>query len=878
MKRKFLLIILIALGVGIKGVAMISPVDFETRFNASSLIVEGKVIQQYSFWNPAHSMIFTSNTLELSKVFKGTAPGTTIEIMTIGGIVGLDGVQASDLLNLHTGQQGVFFLNPNVIGLLAPKSGALLFDVYASMQGFIAFDPFNHSAADPFTSYPGILYDLYPKLQGAAGHAFQSIGNSGGVELPVANKSTGSITSFSPARVWGGAHFNAANNTLTIVGTGFGTNSGSAAVLFKNADDGGATTVSVNAGSTLIVSWTTTQIVVKVPQTAGTGVIQVVDNTGTLAGTSSTSLVVDFAVMTVDFGAGVSNGPEEVNLMNTNALGGYTVTYSTSTAGSGVDITSVAGQPYKDAFVRALTTHKEGTGFNVTINASTTSTQAVTNDAINVVQLDNTNTGVGVLPNGVLAVCYSYFTKCASTSLAAQKKGFDITIRNAGVSTGSVSFSTGPCPPMSTSSSNIDLETVIFHELGHACDLNHVIQTYTGTGLPQINPGAVMNFALVNGVKRSSPDYALLTGGVYAVAQSSNSYGSCGAAPGEMIPLTTIIPSTDECAAVTLGQTAIIGYPISFDLNHATSNRYTDPQATAVNTGGTTTAITNTQYYGFKTQGITNGRLAINISNYGTIPSTVQGSCSGVGVELSLYQVSSCPAGGSFPAPVAYQTFNASGPLTTITGLAANTSYLLMLDGVENTKASFVMALSSSALPLQILRFDGYENGTTNTLNWIVNKDEQVKTLSLERSSDGIHFYQIYSFLPGSETTITGSFDDQNYSSGSSLYRLAAKSSSGELSYSNTVALDRQLHTHAWISPNPGSGQVNLQVNVETATTLEMNILDIRGVILVSKSFQSLPGTNVWSLPTELLVPGVYTILLNDPVTGHKDVLKLSRQ
>ena len=35
------------------------------------LIAEGKVIEKKSFWNNEHTMIYTANTIEVYKLFKG---------------------------------------------------------------------------------------------------------------------------------------------------------------------------------------------------------------------------------------------------------------------------------------------------------------------------------------------------------------------------------------------------------------------------------------------------------------------------------------------------------------------------------------------------------------------------------------------------------------------------------------------------------------------------------------------------------------------------------------------------------------------------------------------------------------------------------------
>ncbi len=857
--------------------AQLYQVPFEEKFQNASLIAEGKVVDRYCFWNPAHTMIYTASTVSLSKVFSGNAAASTLEVMTVGGIVGTDGVTASDLLALSVGDQGVFFLQPNSLGLHAPVSGRLLYDVYSSMQGFFGYDKIAHSAAAPFVSYASIKDDLYTQLISRAGHPYTIVGSSEDVEIKLPMKTEApSITGFSPTHVRAGAHSSPANNTLTINGSGFGTASGSAAVLFRNPDVSSGT-ISIPYSSALVTSWSNTQIIIKVPQNAGTGTIQVVDN-GAVSGTSGTSLIVDYAVMSVDFGAGVSSGPEEVNLMSYNSSGGYTITYSTSTAGGGVNI---VGSNEQAAFQRALNTHRQLIGFNVTDSVNNTTLQTVTSDKYNIIQFDNTNTGVSVLGSGTLGVCYSYYTKCGNTIYGAQKRGFDITIRNNAVSTGgtsTITFVSGPCPPASTDYNAYDLETVLLHELGHAESQNHIIEAGTGSSLPAYNPAAVMHYALTNGTKRTSPDNALLSCGQYAVATSSNIYGNCGIAYAEMTPLATSSASRDECSAVTFGSTLpLSGNSVAFDLSLATYNRTTDPQATAYDGTGNNTSLTNTQYYAFKTAS-TGGALTIRVSGYATSP-VAQSACSGAGVSLAVYQASSCPTGGAYPAPIAYRTFNANGTLTAISGLAANTSYLIVADGLESTKASFSLSFTGTALPMQVLQFDGRADQAVNVLSWTIIQSN-LSAIALERSADGKSFETIASFAQAADkSTMQQDFRDENYTAGTSYYRLSATGRDGSVSYSNVVPISRSTSaTQINIAPNPSNSDASLQYTAAVPEDVQIIITSITGAVVYKAAYGAMPGSNKWTLPGALLPAGAYNVSIRHGGEGRVDVLRFFRQ
>src|SRR5205085_10001990 len=128
---------------------------------------------------------------------------------------------------------------------------------------------------------------------------------------------------------------------------------------------------------------------------------------------------------------------------------------------------------------------------------------SVTGDGNCVVMMDNFNANGGTpLSAGVLGVCYSFSSQCSS-SFDVRKPEFDIVLRSA-YSTGSVSFSYGPCAP---GTSQIDLEAVILHEMGHGLNLGHVNDGAQGAA-PNANPGKLMHYAVNNGVRRVSPDHS----------------------------------------------------------------------------------------------------------------------------------------------------------------------------------------------------------------------------------------------------------------------------------------------------------------------------------------------------------------------------------
>src|SRR5688572_21924418 len=92
-----------------EGNCMLYPLSLEERTGKSRLIVEGKVLSHYSFWDSRHQLIYTSNLIEVYKVFKGSLSATQVEVITEGGTVGNKKHVHNPSLQLSDGEMGVFF-------------------------------------------------------------------------------------------------------------------------------------------------------------------------------------------------------------------------------------------------------------------------------------------------------------------------------------------------------------------------------------------------------------------------------------------------------------------------------------------------------------------------------------------------------------------------------------------------------------------------------------------------------------------------------------------------------------------------------------------------------------------------------------------------
>jgi len=165
MKRIIFAALLFAFGFSLNAQNTSSPIPFRTE--RSDLVIEGKVIGCRSFWNEGHTQILTSNLVEVLKVFKGNDFNkTTVEIITLGGVVDDRFSIVSHQKTFKPGMEGIFFCKSNRKLSSMQQLGEASFVLSFPETGFIQyfFEKFNPPAADANKSYKDISKEIYDKI------------------------------------------------------------------------------------------------------------------------------------------------------------------------------------------------------------------------------------------------------------------------------------------------------------------------------------------------------------------------------------------------------------------------------------------------------------------------------------------------------------------------------------------------------------------------------------------------------------------------------------------------------------------------------------------------------------------------------------------
>jgi len=148
-------------------------VSLDEKIEQSTLIVEGKVIESQCY-RADNGDIYTANKIELASILKGDYREKFLTITTWGGEIDGKSQTWTHLLTLDKSDYGIFCLEPSRVPFIADDHFPPSFDVYAGVQGFLAF---THNEAkawiayEPFHTYTDIEADLYQYIARKTGEA-----------------------------------------------------------------------------------------------------------------------------------------------------------------------------------------------------------------------------------------------------------------------------------------------------------------------------------------------------------------------------------------------------------------------------------------------------------------------------------------------------------------------------------------------------------------------------------------------------------------------------------------------------------------------------------------------------------------------------------
>ncbi|MBL7706748.1 MAG: T9SS type A sorting domain-containing protein [Taibaiella sp.] len=176
---------------------------------------------------------------------------------------------------------------------------------------------------------------------------------------------------------------------------------------------------------------------------------------------------------------------------------------------------------------------------------------------------------------------------------------------------------------------------------------------------------------------------------------------------------------------------------------------------------------------------------------------------------------------------------------------------------------------NSSPLPVKLTRFSGYNNSTTNHIEWITGIEEPGTTFAVQRSTNAKDYETIVTQSGNGNYSHYHFYD--NYPPAITYYRLLITTADGAADYSSVLILktDLQTKTKVAVYPVPARESLNIKCNMESLEGTTAILKDVTGKTVHTAFLHS--GTNNLNLAG--LASGVYLLHLADG-----SVIKIAKQ
>ncbi len=535
--------------------AQIYPVTLDTRIQESATVLTGTITEKIPYWDDRGDNIYTLHLIEVEAYLKGYEQGVhEVGLITEGGVIDDKMEITFPGVKLSEGEQVLVFLTSEEKSNDYRAFRSLKPEVRQScpafgVQGILKFQ--NHKYVDRIAEAPMTEVQLLDKLErwthqkarrpnGAVYEArpFEEQTGSTKITLSLNNGAGTSPSSYVAGTIL-------TDNELIISGTGFGASTGT--VIFSDADAGGGGEfiVPLNSIPSDIISWSDTEIRLKIPTEAGNGTVEVKNVAGTSIG--SAAIAVDYGINNVssNFYDWPSDHRNRLEMVDMDGQGGYTFEYNNNTPAANTSFW--ANVPARAAFERALESWRCNTGVNFDFDDSGTAGGHASDNG-NIIIFQNLNGGT----LGVTTTRYSALANgaCSMENTLWYLEEIDIRFNNN--LSGSFTWNYGPG---NANNNQYDFESTAVHELGHAHGLGHIV-----------SPGKVMHYALSNGAEIRDLSPEDITAGAFKVAHSVQS--NCITSPAPMVAV-----NGGDCAILPIELLEFIAYPekVGIQLNWTTS-------------------------------------------------------------------------------------------------------------------------------------------------------------------------------------------------------------------------------------------------------------------------------------------------------------------
>ena len=180
----------------------------------------------------------------------------------------------------------------------------------------------------------------------------------------------------------------------------------------------------------------------------------------------------------------------------------------------------------------------------------------------------------------------------------------------------------------------------------------------------------------------------------------------------------------------------------------------------------------------------------------------------------------------------------------------------------------FAITTQLVTLPVGLLSFSGYRDGSRNQLRWTTTTEVNNKGFDVERSLDGVNYTSIgfvnsLAANGNSSVKLDYAFTDNNVTGSRQYYRLRQVDFDNRSKLSNIVLLKSDkpnVITLDGMFPNPAATVVNLMLSSPVKDKVQMVVTDMNGRITMLRQLNVEMGSNTLSVNVGALAGGTYLV------------------
>jgi hypothetical protein len=156
--------------------------------------------------------------------------------------------------------------------------------------------------------------------------------------------------------------------------------------------------------------------------------------------------------------------------------------------------------------------------------------------------------------------------------------------------------------------------------------------------------------------------------------------------------------------------------------------------------------------------------------------------------------------------------------------------YYLVVDGTGNVNAtdygsigSYSLKGISTILPVKNITLSGYTQNRQHLLNWEINNYDDIQSITIETSTDGVRFYTQQQ-INGNQNSVLLTPP----AAISNFYRIKLTTHQNQIKYSNIIALKNNTTVDQIVIGNTNAQSITIQSN----TVFEYQVIDLNGRVL----------------------------------------------